>query len=543
MDQAFSVFLLADTVVDHAANYLAKTQPLRMTVDVAPYNQVTQYLLDVPKARFLLLWTSPDIQVPAYKRLLDFEMFAMAEATEQVDVYADQVRRAAQGYEAVFLLSWSVPNDRRWPYGLGSRVGQGPSDVLRRMNVRMADALAEVPNLHIIDQDLLLSRFNGATFDPRLNSMARMRYSIPFLKYAAERIAPVIGASIVASRKLIICDLDNTLWGGVVGDDGVDRLKLGANDPVGEAHLLLQRELKALVNRGVLLAISSKNDESTALQALDSHPNMLLRSADFVARRINWGDKAENIASMLSELNLLASSAVFIDDNPSERQRVRDAMPDLLVPDLPKDVSHWPRLLSSLGCLETLALSTEDKARTALYARDALRQKDRALHTSLDDWLHSLGLVVTVAPLDHSTAPRAVQLVNKTNQFNLHTRRFTEASFLEWCASPNRRCSVFSVADRYGDSGLTAVVSAESIDSTWTITDFVMSCRVMGKGVEDAILAAMIRLLGTEKPVFISATPTPKNGPGQEFVTRIAHADGTVPFDMEPPSHITLRGA
>ncbi|MCL4714517.1 MAG: HAD-IIIC family phosphatase [Hyphomonadaceae bacterium] len=536
---ALTLHLTADTTVDNLAGFLKRASGAAIECSVAPYNQAAQTLMGAPQASQLLLWTTPDQQLRSFRRLLNFEAVPPEDIYAEVDGFAAMVRAAAAKYANVFFMSWTFPPDRRWPLGLASKPGFGAADILARANLRLVDALADAPNVHIIDLGLLQAGFPKALHDARLNIIGRMRFTPDFLKYVAEQIHPVIEASIKPSKKIVICDLDNTLWGGVVGDDGVEGLRLGGNDPVGEAHLKLQQELKALNNRGILLAISSKNSPEIAFEAFRTHPNMLLKEADFSARRINWDDKAANILSLLEELNLLPSAAVFLDDNPTERSRIRDAIPDLLVPELPKDVALWPGLVGGLGGFETLTLSREDVDRAANYRSESERRESMTLHADLGEWLRSLDIVLTARALRGMDLARTVQLLNKTNQFNLHTRRMSESEFADWCAGEDRRCYTFSVADRFGDSGLTGLVTVEKEDGGWRVVDYVMSCRVMGKGVEDAIIAETISRTGAVGALRIGATPTAKNGPAREFVSRIA-PQGVVPASFVRPEHIKV---
>lgn len=534
---SLSLHLAADTTVDNLAGFLKRVSGAAIECSVAPYNQVAQTLMGAPQASQLLLWTTPDQQMQAFRRLLNFESVALEDIYAEVDGFAHMVRAAAAKYSNIYFISWTFPPDRPWPLGLASKPGFGAGDMLARANLRLADAFADSANLHIIDLSVLQAGFPKALHDARLNIIGRMRFTPDFLKYVAERLHPVIEASIKPSKKVIICDLDNTLWGGIVGDDGVEGLRIGGNDPVGEAHLKLQQELKALNNRGILLAISSKNSADIALEAIRTHPNMQLKESDFSAHRINWEDKAANILSLLKELNLLPSAAVFLDDNPTERSRVREAIPDLLVPELPKDVALWSGLVGAMGGFETLSLSKEDVDRAASYRSESERRDSMTLHANLDEWLHSLEIVVTARALRAMDQARAVQLLNKTNQFNLHTRRMSEGEFADWCAGEGRRCFTFSVADKYGDSGLTGLVSIEQEGGGWRVADYVMSCRVMGKGVEDAIIAEIVRQTGAA--LRLEATPTAKNGPAREFAARIA-PEGVVPAGFVSPAHIRV---
>lgn len=534
-----SVHLAADTTVDNLAAFLNRGSGGEIECSVAPYNQVTQTLMSPAKAANLLLWTCPDLQLPSFKKVLGFDAFDTKDLWDEVAAFAELLRTAAAKYESVFLMAWTLPPDRYWPLGLSGKPNFGASDILARANIRLADAIADLTNVCLLDLSLLQSTFPRATYDARLNMIGRMRFTPDFLKYTAERVQPLIEATVRPSRKIIICDLDNTLWGGIVGDDGVEGLRVGGNDGVGEAHLKLQQVLLDLNRRGILLAISSKNDEATALDAFRTHPNMLLKEANFSAQRINWNDKAANIQSLLEELNLLPSAAVFLDDNPTERSRVREAIPDMFVPELPRDVAQWPGIVGTLGCFETLAFSNEDAARAASYRTEGERRNSLKLHADLDEWLHSLELRLTVRPLRKMDRARVVQLINKTNQFNAHTRRMSESEFSQWCAGPGRRCFTFSVADKFGDAGLTGVVTVEPIDDGVRVVDYVMSCRVMGKGIEDAIIAEVIKQTGAVGGLHFGITPTAKNGPAREFAERIA-PNGVVPAEFGSPSHVEI---
>lgn len=231
---------------------------------------------------------------------------------------------------------------------------------------------------------------------------------------------------------MIICDLDNTLWGGVIGDDGIDNIKLGGIDPVGESFKLFQQELYRLSSRGIILAICSKNSESVALEMIEQHPDMILRKKDFSSIRINWNDKAANVVEIVKELNLGLQSVVFLDDNPSERDRIKQALPEVYVPDLPIDVTQYPVFISRLDCFETPAITLEDRKRTDWFKQEQRRESIKLNVDSLEEWLHSLEIKLTPHKLDKFLLTRAVQLMNKTNQFNMATRRFTIEEFWSW---------------------------------------------------------------------------------------------------------------
>ncbi len=306
---------------------------------------------------------------------------------------------------------------------------------------------------------------------------------------------------------MIVCDLDNTVWGGIVGDDGADKIKLGAPDPVGECFHQFQVALKALRSRGVLLAISSKNDEQFALSVIDQHPAMALRTNDFVAWRINWRDKAENLLSLAEELNLGLDSFVFLDDSPQERDQIRRVLPQVYTPDLPTSPSDLAPFVSSLSCFETTSLGKEDLERTEMYHAERSRKVVQDVGGDVETWLRSLDIKVQAAPLRRESLPRAAQLLNKTNQFNLSLRRLDEKTFWDWTEEPSHAAYTFNVSDRFGDLGLTGLASLSFAGSHAEIVDFVMSCRAMGKKVEEALLGYLLeqaRMAGASR---LTASP------------------------------------
>ena len=325
------------------------------------------------------------------------------------------------------------------------------------------------------------------------------------------------------ARKLIILDLDDTLWGGVVGDLGLENINLGGHDPVGEAYRDFQRGLKALTHRGVLLAIVSKNDESMALDVIKKHPEMILKLKDFAGWRINWEDKAQNIVDLVKELNLGLQSTVFIDDNPVERARVKDVLPEVLVPEWPKDKMLYPSMLLNLSCFDSPLITREDVKRSAIYASERKRVSLQKEIQSLDEWLKKLKIKVHIEELDQKNLQRAVQLLNKTNQMNLSTRRMAEAELWEWAGRANHKLWTIRVSDKFGDSGLTGIVSLaiENVE-IGQITDFILSCRVMGRKIEETMLGIALQYARAKKleKVYAQYIPTPKNKPCLEFFER-----------------------
>jgi len=532
---AVRALLVADTVVDPIGRFLADpVNAPAIQAQIAPYNQVRQILLDTEhpawrqsqdfseSPNLLIIWTTPAAAVPAFAGLLEFRGADVESILAEVDELADAILSSASRAPWVFVVSWTLPPYRRWVQARSMRHETGAANVLMRMNLRLAERLAPAKNIVLLDSQYWHASLQRPSHDPKLQAMAQVSYSRDLFVKAAAEIKAVYRGLRGQGRKLVICDLDNTLWGGILGDDGIDGLQLGGHDGIGQSFAGMQCELLSLRRRGVLLAVCSKNDHQAAIDAIERHPEMLLRLADFVSLRINREDKAANVEAILRELNLLPQSAVFLDDHPAERDRVRRAFPEMLVPDLPQDIAAYPSFVASLDCFEAGEQTTEDQARTELYRIESKRRAARAAAgDSVQAWLESLNIRVTILPLDRINLPRAAQLLNKTNQFNMSVRRMSDDELWRWSSQPGRTALLFSVADRFGDSGITGLITSELRgDGSAALVDFVMSCRVMGKQIEDAILARMCRRLTEAGATSISAScvQTDKNEPVRAFL-------------------------
>ena len=308
-------------------------------------------------------------------------------------------------------------------------------------------------------------------------------------------------------------DLDNTLWGGVIGDDGLDGIVLGQGSATGEAHVALQRYAKRLSERGVILAVCSKNDEANALAPFQSHPEMVLKQSDIACFVANWQDKAGNLRHIAKTLNIGLDSLVFVDDNPVERALIRRELPMIGVPELPEDAADYVRTLAAAGYFEALDVTAEDRERAEQYRANASREALRASATDMAGFLDSLKMELTWAPFDQAGLKRIAQLINKTNQFNVTTQRYTEAQVATLLSGEEEGRIVtlqLRLNDIYGENGIIALVIGRISDSSdLEIDTWLMSCRVLGREVEQATLNILTqramdlgcsRLLGTYKP-------------------------------------------
>jgi FkbH-like protein len=491
--------------------------------EAAPFGQVVPSLLGpAPPGRdVLVVWTRPEAVVPAFEVLLGFESVPEAELLGQVDAFCDLVAKAAPSYRAVFVPTWVVPPYRRSLGMLDARAG-GTTRALTAMNLRLMDRLAQLPNVFVLGAQRWVETAGRNAQQPKLWYLGKVPFHADVFAEAAADIRAALSGLSGSARKLLILDLDDTLWGGIVGDAGSEGLRLGGHDSLGESFVEFQRAIKQLKRRGIVLALVSKNTESVALDAIRNHPEMILREEDFVGWRINWQDKARNIAELVAELNLGLSAAVFIDDNPVERARVREALPDVLVPEWPEDKLLYASTFRALRCFDAPALSREDAERTALYAAERKRESLKVEVGSIDDWLSSLKMQVRISRLDRSNLARTTQLLNKTNQMNLTTRRLTEAEVESWAAQPTNGLWTITVSDKFGDAGLTGVVSLELDGAKARIVDFVLSCRVMGRKVEETLVHVAVQAARQRGAKTLEAhyLETKKNKPCLEFWER-----------------------
>jgi FkbH-like protein len=444
---------------------------------------------------------------------------------------------------------WVLPSYYRGYGMLDVKNDIGIANLLMRMNLRVADNMKEESSVYLLNTQKWIEDSGRNPFNPELWYMAKIPFGNDVFKQAVKDIKSALSGISGKAKKLIILDLDDTLWGGIVGDVGWENVVLGGHDPIGESFVDFQKTLRALTNRGILLGLVSKNEEPVALEAIQKHPEMVLKLEDFAGWKINWGDKAQNVLDLVSELNLGIDSVVFIDDSPVERARVREAVPEVFVPEWPQDKMQYRKALLGLRCFDTPVVSKEDLERTRMYVSERQRKSLKEQAGSLDQWYRTLETKVTVEELGDVNLSRAAQLLNKTNQMNLSTRRMTEAEFVSWGHKEGRKLWVFRVSDKFGDAGLTGIISLEKEGKAGKITDFVLSCRVMGRKIEETMLHTLIayaRSLELEE-VYARYMPTAKNRPCLRFFQNsgFENVDDSVfrwnlGMDYPKPEHIEL---
>ncbi|MBK7644941.1 MAG: HAD-IIIC family phosphatase [Planctomycetes bacterium] len=521
--------LVSDFNVGNLRGLLSNdTQSPAVAAESAPFGQVSDLLVDPshecwnPAPDAVLAWTQPQGVIRGYARLLEFEAVSPEALLAEVDQYCAQLAALAGRVRSVFVPTWVAPPHQRGLGLIDLAHERGQAGALLRMNARLVDNLRGTKGVFLLDAQRWIANAGKSAYNARLWHMAKVPFSNSVFAEAIADLKAAFSALAGQSRKLLLLDLDDTLWGGIVGDLGWEKLKLGGHDPIGESFVEFQRALKALKQRGIVLGLVSKNEESVALNAIRSHPDMQLRIDDFAGWRINWEDKARNIAELVEELNLGLQSVVFIDDNPVERDRVRAALPEVLVPDWPGDKMLYAQALSQLRCFDLAAISQEDQARTQMYVADRARRDLAQSLESVDDWFKKLEIRISIESLTQANLTRAAQLLNKTNQMNLATRRLAAEQLWDWAKEPGQRLWTLRVADKFGDSGLVGIVSIACADGRAELRDFILSCRVFGRRVEEAMLhvaASHARALGM-RTLEAHYAPTAKNKPTLAFLER-----------------------
>ena len=377
-------------------------------------------------------------------------------------------------------------------------------------------------NIAVLDPAAWMVQQGNNSVSSSLWYLSKTPFHKNIFKLAADACKSTLNAFTGNSKKILIVDLDDTLWGGIVGDDGLENLKIGGHDAIGEAFADFQRWIQMIKSWGVILCICSKNDEKIALEVFEKHSGMILKKEDFVKLRINWNDKAANIVEMVKEVNVAMDAVVFLDDNPAERERIRTALPEILVPNLPEDKMEYPAFIRSLNCFNRIAITDEDKNRTELYQDEEKRTHSYDTFPSVEDWIASLKIEMNFEELNDSNLVRAEQLLNKTNQMNLRTRRMSKEELKTWAAKKDHWFYVVHVKDVFGDNGITGLLGFHKTEKNEIfIDDFVMSCRVMGRNIEDKILEFVVNVAkeNTCTRVIAESVTTEKNKPVLDFFT------------------------
>ena len=362
--------------------------------------------------------------------------------------------------------------------------------------------------------------------DPRHWHASKLPFSPDFTPVYADVIARIVGALKGKASKVLVLDLDNTLWGGVIGDDGLDGIALGQGSATGEAFLAIQAFALDLRRRGIVLAVCSKNEDATAREPFREHPEMALKEDHIAVFQANWTDKAANLRLIAEKLTLGLDSLVFLDDNPAEREQVRRELPMVAVPELPDDPAYYPRYLAAAGYFEAVAFSEEDRARAELYQTNAARAELMSSSSDMDSYLRSLDMHCRIGPVSSVNRARVAQLINKSNQYNLTTRRYTEAEVADMETRPDKLMLQARLEDRFGDNGIISIVIVDTKGREWDIDTWLMSCRVLGRRVENAVLKTIAGYARSHGAIALTGSyiPSAKNQMVKDHYQKLSFA-------------------
>src|SRR6185369_7763364 len=364
------------------------------------------------------------------------------------------------------------------------------SEFVSSLNTKLRELCETTPDIHLVSLSSLVTLYGARNADPgKYWHIGRIAYNAGFGGFLSQRLIGMILALRGQTARVLVLDLDNTLWGGVLGDDGIKGIKLGGDFP-GSVFVEIQKSIIALKNNGFILAICSKNTEKVAVEAINTHPNMVLRLEDFVSVKINWNDKVDNIREIAEEVGVGLSTVCLIDDSPYEREAVRQQLPEVIVPELPEDYTEWPAFVYNYPYLTTLYLTREDLERNSRQKARARIHMESQSFDSKEDYWRSLNMTIYFHSMNATNLQRVLQLIAKTNQFNMTTKRYTEAD-LNRMKYDNYTIMAIGLSDRYSDKEIVGVVIFQqpfNKDLPVIIDTFILSCRVLGRTIEKGIL-------------------------------------------------------
>ena len=484
----------------------------------AEYNQVERQFLDSTSelyafdADYIVLFQSTHKLGEYHSSLSDAEQSQLA--TNRLDFVASICQNPQMVGKKLICMNYPEIDDAVF----GSYANQVESSLtyqVRKLNCGLMELAREFPNLFVCDIAAVQNKIGrDCMFASNVYVSTEMVLSIDALPYVASRAIDIVSALRGQFKKCLILDLDNTVWGGVIGDDGLEGIQLGHGLGIGKAFTEFQMWVKKLKQRGIIICVASKNNEEIAKEPFEKHPDMVLKLDDIAVFMANWETKVDNIRAIQQILNIGFDSMVFLDDNPFERNMVRENIPGITVPELPEDPGEYLEFLYGENLFETVSYSGTDKDRTKQYQVEAQRVSLQKTFTNEADFLKSLNMVSVVSGFTKFNTPRVAQLSQRSNQFNLRTVRYTEADIEALAADKNVIDLSFTLEDKFGDNGLIAVVIMKKQDEETLFVDtWFMSCRVLKRGMENFTLNTMVEQAKAKgyKRIVGEYLPTPKN--------------------------------
>lgn len=528
--KTFKIAVIASSTFDHIQKSLSvecSKQGIDAQFYVGKYGQYAQETLDnssglynfSPNLTIIFIDTraffGDQFFVP-YKMLDEERMADIRNKEAQLKKMIQVVLKNTSG--KIILHNFEVPIYS--PLGiLENKQKFGFIESIQNLNRNLQDFYKSHNRVFVFDYDAFCSKLGKkGAIDPRLYYLADIKLDFKYFADLSHEYMAYVKPMLSLSKKCLVLDLDNTLWGGVVGEDGLEGIKLGPT-PSGRPFLEFQKHILSLFNRGVILAISSKNNPEDALRVLREHPHMVLKEDNFAAIKINWTDKVSNLKEIAKELNIGIDSMAFVDDDVTNREMVKRLLPEVEVVELPEDPALYSSALAAVNSFNTLQITKEDKARGMMYVANRKRQVLQNATTDLSDFLKSLNIRTAILDADSFAIPRISQLTQKTNQFNLTTKRYLENNIEDFVKSGEYIVKYVKVEDQFGDYGITGVKIIKKSKDAWLVDNLLLSCRVLGKNIEFAIMAGIIEDAKKEKVKTIIGhfIPTKKNAPAKDF--------------------------
>ncbi|MFT5248468.1 MAG: FkbH-like protein [bacterium] len=481
----------------------------------ADYNQVERQFLDPTSELYSFDADYVVVSQSTHKLLSTYNEKAVEIQSQVADERLEFVKLMCNSIQSR-LIYFNYPEIEDNVFGsYANKVASSFTYQIRKLNYELMNLAQQNSNLFICDIAALQNKFGrDMMFDSSVYVTTEMILSIDAIPYVASRTMDIISAAQGKFKKCLILDLDNTMWGGIIGDDGLENIQLGHGLGIGKAFTEFQEWMKKLKNRGIILAVCSKNTENIAKEPFEKHPDMILKLNDIAVFKANWDNKADNIRQIQSILNIGFDSMVFLDDNPFERNMVRQNVPGVTVPELPEDPGEYLEYLYSLNLFETVSYSNADVDRTKQYQVEAQRVTMQKSFTNEAEFLKNMDMVSEVKPFDKFNTPRVSQLSQRSNQFNLRTVRYLETDIENISNDNNFQDFSFTLSDKYGDNGLICIIILEKKNKeTLFINTWFMSCRVLKRGMENFTLNTILKYAKENgfKKVIGEYIETPKN--------------------------------
>jgi len=524
---------------------------------VAGYNQYNQEILD---SNSKLYQFSPDITflIIDIRNFLG-ENFYMPykisndERRKLVEQKINEIENIIQSFEKkssskLIITNFNIPSYT--PNGIIETKSEfGFHEMIEEINRSLRNISKVHDSIYIYDFNQFVSKHGERNiFDYRQFHVGDIQISFNFIPFFGDELIGYIKPIMSKNKKCIVLDLDNTLWGGVVGEEGFDGIELGHTSN-GKAFVEFQKELLSLWNQGIILAINSKNNFDDAMKVIREHPEMVLREKNFASIQINWNDKAQNMKQISDEINIGLNSFVFFDDDKLNQERIKQEFSEVLTIDLPEDPSQYAPILKELNDFNVLQRTQEDVARGEMYAQQRERKKFQNSVSNLDEFLKQLDITVKIKKSNKFLIPRISQLTLKTNQFNLTTKRYQEEEIRNLSKDDNYEVGCAQVIDKFGDNGITGAFIINKKENIWILDTFLLSCRIMGRGVEDAILSEILKEAKSKKVDKIKAEfiPTEKNKPAENFLSNFGFKKQDkfwiykLNSDIKSPNHLKVE--